>query len=94
MGTAVLILAILVSSVWTSLSGPEGQLERWGKSQSLGKKRWMVFLRECKCVCVCVCLCVCVCEFVHLCAQVSVESHPGLICSHCCARAAGVPVPR
>lgn len=35
--------------------------------------------------------CVCVC--VYLCAQVAVESHPRLICRHCCATAAGVPVP-
>lgn len=35
-----------------------------------------------------------VCVHVHLCILVSVESRPGLICSHRCARAAGVPVPR
>lgn len=78
MGAAVPIFTVSVSSAWTSLN----EIEKVGdvKSGSIG---WFF------CVCVQVQVCVC----VYLCAQVAVESHPRLICRHCCATAAGVPVP-
>lgn len=50
------------------------------------KRRWGLEYFFCANASVRVCVCICV--------WVSVESRPGLICSHRCARSAGVPVPR
>lgn len=59
------------------------------------RPRWIVSWCKLICAGVCVCVCVCACACVRVRALICVagiESHPGLICSHHSAQAAGVPV--